>query len=466
MFNRTITIAYAVFVTVFLLCGSSQADQYQEAIDASERGDYVTAIRIIRFLAEEGHDKAQNSLGVYYVKGQGVPQNYNEAANWFRRAAEQGNATAQYNLGFLYAGGKGVTQSYKIAAKWFHQAAEQRHENAQVYLGILYADGKGVTRNYMESAKWFLRAAEQGNSRAQLELGKIFIEGQVVPQDYVEAHMWFNLAAAKGNDRARKYRDNIANYMTPAQLAEAQKRARNFRPVSEEAVSRNQNAPSTLQITSSGTGFFVSKEGYIMTNEHVVMECQAIQVRLPGGNAISADILHVNTNPDLAIIIVNPSLAGRDMGWTGQVANFRSGESPRLGEGVVVYGFPLAGALASNGNLTTGNISASAGLKDDISLYQISAPVQPGNSGGPLFDENGQVVGIVVGKLNTIWVAEATGDISQNINFAVKGVIATNFLDLYRIPYKSSVIQSQKRLTAADIAENAQRFTVRVECLK
>ena len=114
-----------------------------------------------------------------------------------------------------------------------------------------------------------------------------------------------------------------------------------------------------------------------------------------------------------------PKLAARPLGSFGLAPRFAKGEQ------IVIYGFPLAGALASTGNLATGIVSALAGLGDDTSKLQISAPIQPGNSGGPVLDQSGHVIGVVVSKLNAIKAASITGDIPQNVNFAIKTGVVT-----------------------------------------
>ena len=103
--------------------------------------------------------------------------------------------------------------------------------------------------------------------------------------------------------------------------------------------------------------------------------------------------------------------------------------SVKLGEDAIAFGFPLTGALSSDGNLTVGNISSLSGWQNDRTKFQISAPVQPGNSGGPLVDRSGRVIGVVVAKLNAIEVAKVTGDIPQNVNFAIKSDVLIGFLD-------------------------------------
>ena len=133
-----------------------------------------------------------------------------------------------------------------------------------------------------------------------------------------------------------------------------------------------------------------------------------------------------------------------------------------MGEEIVTYGFPLPGALASSGNLTTGSLSALAGLGDDTRFLQITAPIQQGNSGGALLDASGNVVGIVTSKLNALKVAGITGDVPQNVNFAIKASLVRNFLEANGIEYVTT--QSEKALPVVKIGERARSFTVQVLC--
>ena len=139
-------------------------------------------------------------------------------------ASEQDDADEQFNLGLSHL----IRQDYAEAAKWFRLAAEQGDAEAQYNLGLLYSNGQGVPQDYVATAKWFRLAAEQGHTDAQSNLGVLYASGQGVPQDYVEAHKWFNLAAASGGESAGKNRDTAASLMTPAQIAEAQKLAREW----------------------------------------------------------------------------------------------------------------------------------------------------------------------------------------------------------------------------------------------
>ena len=179
---------------LFLFSSVVFGDDFQDGLDAYQKKDYKEAVKLFLPLAEQGNADAQSNLGFMYEKGQGVPQDYKEAVRLYRLSAEQGNAGAQYNLGTMYDQGLGVPQDYKEAVKWFRLAAEQGDAKAQNNLGLMYAKGKGV------------------------------------PQDYVSAHMWWNLSASNGNKNSVITRDIVEEKMTPSQLEEAQRLARNWKP--------------------------------------------------------------------------------------------------------------------------------------------------------------------------------------------------------------------------------------------
>jgi len=160
--------------------------------------DYAQAAAWYRKAAEQGDASAQFNLGSLYRQGRGVPQDYAQATAWYRRAAEQGLARAQYNLGVAYDNGQGVTQDYAQAATWWHKAAEQGAANAQYNLGLLYDNGQGVTQDYAQAATWYRKAAEQGVANAQYNLALFCDQGQGVPQDYAQAAVWYRKAAEQG----------------------------------------------------------------------------------------------------------------------------------------------------------------------------------------------------------------------------------------------------------------------------
>jgi S1-C subfamily serine protease len=208
---------------------------------------------------------------------------------------------------------------------------------------------------------------------------------------------------------------------------------------------------------SSGTGFVVGT-GRVLTNHHVAQGCAEVRVRTAGGRELTATLAATDPQRDLALLTVQG-------GDPGPPLAFRSGPELRRGEGVVTYGFPLAGLLSSGPTLTTGEVSALSGLRDNPRQFQISAPVQPGNSGGPLLDGSGNVVGVVVSKLNAQRVARATGDIPQNVNFAVKGAEAVDFLRRNGVQPRLAHSAGPPR-GAAEVGEVAHPSTVFLRCMR
>ena len=197
-----------VLIALWLCCGLPCLTWAgaEEGFAAYQRGDYRTAHRIWQPLAQRGDVRAQGALGGLYADGRGVPQDAGEAVKWFRLAAAQGQPKAQFMLGVLSQQGEGVPQDAAEAATWFRKAAEQGEAAAQLALGVLYADGRGVAK------------------------------------DLIQAHVWLNLAAAplppgEARDKAAKARDTVASRMTAAQLADAQQRARAWRPTARPATS-------------------------------------------------------------------------------------------------------------------------------------------------------------------------------------------------------------------------------------
>lgn len=362
-----------------------------------------------------------------------------------QRAAEQGLAQAQFSLGAMYAEGLGVVKDDAQAVRWYQRAAEQGLADAQFTLGLRYEDGRGVPKDDAQAVHWYRRAAEQGHARAQVRLGLMYAEGRGVPRDEQQAYFWWLLAAARGDAAAAKIRDLFETRLTAQQRAAAQAQARQWRPAPGPA----QTPPAEERARRAeprGSGFRVAP-GRIVTSEHVVAGCPRILVGGQRSTRLAADAVN-----DLAVIDVP--------GDQGAVAPVRS-TAARLGEGVTIAGFPLEGLLAGL-SVTSGNVSRLSGLGGHTGQLQISAPVQPGNSGGPVLDAAGQVIGVVVSKLDALGVAKVTGDVPQNVNFAIKGEPLRAFLDAHGVAYSSS--SGGQPLAADAIAARARQFTVLIQC--
>lgn len=203
----------------------------------------------------------------------------------------------------------------------------------------------------------------------------------------------------------------------------------------------------------SGTGFVISSQGHILTNSHVVEGCQTISVEQAGQSTIKGAVVARDKTNDLAVLKTTMT----PLSVTALKLDLR------VGENIAVYGFPLSTRLATSGNFTVGYVSALAGIGDDTSKTQISAPIQPGNSGGPVLDHYGNVVGVIVSTATSAIIASAGGVAPQNINFAIKSVIAKNFLDASGIKADGEV-QNKKIYDFADLADRAKLSTVKILC--
>jgi S1-C subfamily serine protease len=211
-------------------------------------------------------------------------------------------------------------------------------------------------------------------------------------------------------------------------------------------------APSSKGVT--GTGFFISRQGHVLTNAHVVDGCKSITVQQPGGMAATASAVAADKQNDLALLQTGATPPA--------IATLRGGRPIRPGEAVVAYGFPLTGVMSSGGVLTTGAVNALSGTGDDTRFLQISAPIQPGNSGGPLLDMTGAIVGVTTKSISTNRAARVYGATPQNVNFAIKTEVIRTFLSTTGVSAEPS--SGGRELSAADVGERARAFTVHIEC--
>jgi Trypsin-like peptidase domain len=205
-----------------------------------------------------------------------------------------------------------------------------------------------------------------------------------------------------------------------------------------------QSITPSMSVSSTGSGFFVSYDGKVLTNNHVIDDCSAIKIDHGGYLTNDAFLLARDMSNDLALL--------QSSAKPSTIPGLRS--QVRLGETIYVHGFPVPPFLSSSGNFTVGTVTALTGPRDDSALLQISAPIQPGNSGGPLMDKFGNVVGVIVAKI----------DVLQNVNFAIKSNVAINFFSSNRVSPPDKI--SSHELLPEDIAERASAFSVRVLCYK
>jgi S1-C subfamily serine protease len=206
--------------------------------------------------------------------------------------------------------------------------------------------------------------------------------------------------------------------------------------------------------TAFGTGFFVSAQGHALTNLHVTRGCRSI-VAVREGRQEPAQLVQQDERNDLALLRIQ-------VPGPVHFARFRASPSIKPGEGVLVAGFPLPGVLQNGLNVTVGNVSALAGPGGNSALLQVTAAVQPDNSGGPLLDSGASLVGVVVGQLDAMRIAEQTGAFPQNVNFAIQGAVARLFLEASGVGAVESPAGTQ--LPVGEVSDRAREFTFQLEC--
>jgi TPR repeat protein len=412
------------------------------------------AVKWYRKAAEQKDAKTESNLGECYEKGQGVAKDEAEAVKWYRNAAEQNLAYAQFNLGVCYANGQGVAKNEAEKVKWYRKAAEQNFADAQFNLGVCYANGQGEAKDAAEAVKWYRKAAEQDHAPAQFNLGACYANGQGVPKDYLQAYKWMNLALAQGEEYADRYLPDIERKMTPEQIAEAQRLTREFKPrmALDSGSSASERDIAAQQPTASGTGFFITDDGFLITNEHVVRN--AVQVRLVTSTGpIIATVVRADSANDLALLKATHKSTSLPIAASRTV---------KLGGTVATVGFPNIGLQGFAPKLAKGEIASLSGAGDDPRYFQISVPVQPGNSGGALVDERGNVVGVVSAKLSARAALATSGVLPENVNYAVKSSFLLSFLE--SVPEVSAKLKepNTKERKFEDVVKSAEQAAVLV----
>ena len=143
-------------------------------------------------------------------------------------SAERASPEEQYQLGMRHEKGIAMPQSYSEAARWYRLSAMQGNSDAQYKLCEMSERGQGLPQDYQETLRWCGLAADQGHGGAMFMLGRLYHTAHGVAQDFVRAHMWYNLATAHGYNNGKKWRDRLADDMSPSQIAEAETLAREW----------------------------------------------------------------------------------------------------------------------------------------------------------------------------------------------------------------------------------------------
>jgi TPR repeat protein len=438
--------------------------------------DFQEAKTLWLALADKGNTDAQNQLGLMCLRGEGCPQDAREAARWLKKAADEYSSEAAFNFAGLLVKGRGVHRDMAEAARYYRLAAERGDKEAfgwlenlaesglpfaQLNLGLLYVEsdfdfdlldkhpverndatamkliraaakggfaeaqfqlaeiylvgerfGGKVPENPASGMKWLRRAAEQGHPEAQAMLGLRLVPTEHNDGDHLEAHKWLSLALEQGQDVKKDF-DDLVSQMEEEQIREAQELAAEFEPVVEYSADEASDSEPDVQGAGKrtcGSGFFLTANGYFATNFHVVQNAASIHIST-AHESHQAKLVASDEANDLAILKLDGKFS---------CLAIAASDSVHLGEPVFTVGFPNPDLQGLAPKLTRGEISSLSGIRDNPSEFQISVPIQPGNSGGPLVTETGIVVGVVVARLHDSNTLEKTGSLPQNVNYAVK----------------------------------------------
>jgi len=410
--------------------------------------------------AKNGNSDAQYFTGMMYAYGRGAGKSYTEAFHWWGKAANQGHIDAQYNLGVAYENALGVNKSHSDAIKWWHKAADQGNAAAQYIVGMEYIR----TQKLQDAIKWLSSAAKARYKKAEdalFDLATLTKEAakpwnKLHPEKYVvgrgnENYSYFDSTQIRDTPNGiatwitHQDRKDLSNkgvvsilvkcdesllrtlsttvYMGDSvQTFHPEKTAYTIpRPDSSgsnmmDKVCKSKNSVSKSEKDKSrisfGTGWSISGS-YVVTNNHVIAGHKKFTLLRTDGVEVPATVVMRDEANDLALLKIQDS--------SKIPPALRLASMPaRIGDKVFTIGYPHPTTMGAKPKLTDGIVSAVTGIKDDPRTYQISVPLQAGNSGGPLLNMDGEVVGIVTAKLSAVKMFNWTGDLPQNVNYAVK----------------------------------------------
>lgn len=470
--------------------------------------DQTSALSFYRQAAFQGQASALARVGDAYSQGEGVDKDDVLAVHYWERAASMDEASSLRQLGGAYVLGRGVGEDLDKALGYLNRASDLGDGTAQYYAGIAYRlksnplgayvmfalAVKTLSPGELRDAAIKARSEEQrGLTKAELQRARPIIsnwkKSEPRPRPFIGGIEFVKRLQAALNKRGydagesdglagSKTRAAYRQFADSLQLGELTFSSPDVYYVGYKlnlfgmGASRSAPAPSAevepapgsgtspvgnqAAVKSGGSGFIVNSEGYVVTNAHVVKGCTSVRVIYGTNEPAAASVVEVSEFSDLAVLRA-PLVAPKPV-------SFRGGVAPKLGENIIVFGFPLTGVLSDQGNLTVGNLTALSGMRGDPSALQISAPVQPGNSGGPVLDSKGQLIGVVVSKLDALAVAGLTDDIPQNVNFAIRATVLENLLQSRSLSYERGP-ETAPDLPVTDLAERAKNAAVMIECV-
>ncbi len=372
--------------------------------------------------SEEGGTSGANKLDLQQAvqrwSGDENDDNDPAAVDVFKEYADKGDPFGQFCYALALYQGKGVKKDSVQAVTWFKKAAARSLSDAQFMLAVASRTGEGMQRDSSEAVEWLRKAAMQAHGRAQYVLGLAYMEGDGVSKDVIKGAAWVMLAAEAGLPEASELMLEIKKAMNTERIAKV---SRLVGELQSQMLSGDRlpfDPAMASNFIGSGTGFFITKDGYLVTNEHVVNQASVVKVKTPKG-LIAAKVVLSDPLNDLAVLKVEGTFTALPL---------HVGENVSLGSSVSTVGFPTVGLMGYSPKYSKGEITSLAGIQDDERYYQISLPVQPGNSGGALVNSKGAVVGVVSAKLDMKAMLQQSNQLPENVNYAVKSTLLVELL--------------------------------------
>jgi len=440
-------------------------------------GQYLTAIASYREVIriKPGFAMAYNNLGWAYKK---LTQ-YQDAISSFKESIrlKPNDAVAHHNLGTVY----NDLGKYKEAIAEYKEA-------------LRVVPNYTLARNNLDELERKLINEKLAREKLIAEKKKIEREARLSKQKKLEREARLKEEEAEELAREREkikderkrreeLRDRVKRFAERKKQAE-ERLAHEERLIKEERkklealrLTEKKPPPHKEQIpqSGSGSGFFVSKMGHVITNAHVVQNCKKITIGDNANKQVPAELINTDRSSDLALLKLSTlEMASAEsksliqklgivvvpLATNGLLRN----EDVRLGEKVLVAGYPFGDVFSNTIKVTSGIVSAIRGAGDDSGQFQLDAAVQPGNSGGPIYDSSGNIVGVVISQLDKLKMAKAIGSLPENVNFGIKASTVRQFLTSSGLPSKKSERTEEK--STEQLAEIAKNQALMVMCLQ
>ncbi len=374
------------------------------------------------------------------------------ALKTLQRGADAGDIDCRILLGMTYGlGTLGESADETKALPHYLIAAEAGNRVAKYFAAELLINGKNTPKDLPRGIKYLKSAAAGNIYGAQYLLANLYAQGQGVPQDVSQAYFWANLAASLNADDKdyAELRDDLAKKLVAAELTKVQSQCRTWlsrKPIDEGNEEANSGGGG------SGSGIIFTADGLVLTNHHVTAAGTSYTVITADGQEIPATIVAQDADLDVAVLRLRSRYVSASHRTPPPLI---TSAKARSGEKVFTVGHPLAGLLSSEAKYNEGTISALSGMKDDQHLMQISVPIQPGNSGGPLANARGEIVGLIVATINGSALLKQSNIMAQNINFAIKADPIRGFLEENSISIPSYP-------APADPVEHVKAYAVKI----